>query len=412
VQGPATSLARAATGASPAPHRILFTDATQGGVLGGSLTGVIELLAHLDRSRFEPVLAFYEPKPIAAELERDGIRVHVLPPLPSGNATPRGSLQGRGLARAAFLWRVVGFRARRLVPILRRERPAIVYSSNGVVPSLAVVTAAAWCGIPIVAHFKGISHVPPEGRFMSRWVHTAICMTDEIADHIRAQGIRAGRFVTIFDGIDYAASASGGGAAVRRELGVPADAPLVGIVGHIQGWKGQLLAVEAVARARRRFPELRCLVVGGVHRRGAEYAERLRARVAEPDLAGHVILTGARRDVAACMDAMDVVLHASDREPFGRVLIEAMAARCPVVAPREGGPCVIVADGETGLLVPPRDPDAFAAAIEQLLADPARRGAMGRAGRARVEAVFGIREHARAIEGVFDDVLGARVPAA
>src|SRR5262249_59627020 len=145
------------------------------------------------------------------------------------------------------------------------------------------------------------------------------------------------------------------------------------IVGHLQEWKGQLLVAEAVARARRRLPELRCLIVGGIHRLGAEYGERLKERVAAPDLAGHVLLTGARGGVAACMDAADLVLPASSREPFGRVLLEAMAAGRAVIAPREGGPREIVVDGKTGVLVPPRDPDAPAAAMVALLEDPARR---------------------------------------
>jgi glycosyltransferase involved in cell wall biosynthesis len=233
-------------------------------------------------------------------------------------------------------------------------------------------------------------------------------MTDEIAEHYRARQVHTRRFVTIYDGIEPARFVAGGGAEIRREFGIPAEAPLVGIVGHVQEWKGQLLVAEAVARARRELPELRCLIVGGTHRFGAAYAERLRARIGEPDLAGHVVLTGARRDIAACMDAMDVVIHASNREPFGRVLLEAMAVGRPVIAPREGGPTEIVADGESGLLVPPRDPDALANAIVTLLRDPARRSAMGRAARLRVAAVFAIQDHARAVERVFDEILAAR----
>src|SRR5262245_35444054 len=103
------------------PHRILFTDATQGGVLGGSLTGVLQLLAHLDRARFEPVFVLFAPKPIAAELEAEGIRVHVLPP-PRPPVAYRGSRPRRALAKAVNLWRVVGSRARQLVQILGRER--------------------------------------------------------------------------------------------------------------------------------------------------------------------------------------------------------------------------------------------------------------------------------------------------
>jgi D-inositol-3-phosphate glycosyltransferase len=109
---------------------------------------------------------------------------------------------------------------------------------------------------------------------------------------------------------------------------------------------------------------------------------------------------------------MDVVIHASNREPFGRVLLEAMAAGRPVIAPREGGPLEIVVDGETGVLVPPRDPDALATTMVALLNDPARRAAMARAARTRAAAVFDIRGHAQAIEAVFDDVLSrGRAPA-
>jgi len=269
--------------------------------------------------------------------------------------------------------------------------------------------AARRCRIPVVCHEKGFERVGPLERLTSRWIEACICMTEEIEAHCRARHLRARRLLTIYDGIDTAAFAPGGGAAVRRELGIPPDAPLAGIVGHIQDWKGQHLVVEAVARARARFPELRCLLVGGVHRRGAEYAERIHERIARPDLAGHVVLTGARHDVPACLDAMDVVIHASVvAEPFGRVLIEAMAIGRPVIAPREGGPLLIVVDGETGLLVPPRDAGALADALLALLADPARRAAMGRAGRARVDAVFDIRHHVRAMEALFDEVLARR----
>ena len=257
---------------------------------------------------------------------------------------------------------------------------------------------------PVICHFKGFRRVGPVDRFCSRWIDTAIGMTDEIGEHYRSRRIRARRFVTIYDGIDVARFASGGGPAVRRELGIPADAPLVVIVGHVQDWKGQLLVVEAVARARRRIPELHCLVVGGIHRLGAEYAERLKERVAAPDLAGHVFLTGARRDIAACMDATDVVVHASNREPFGRVLLEAMAASRAVIAPREGGPREIVVDGDTGVLVPPRDVGRARDGDRLAARGSSRRTAMARA--ARVPCRRGVRhqrQHARAVEAVLDD---------
>jgi glycosyltransferase involved in cell wall biosynthesis len=390
-------------------RRILFVEASTGGVVGGSLTGILQLIAHLDRARWTPSLALFEAKGITT----NGAPVHVLPPLPRpGGAPERGPL-GRALQRARNLYTVVGPRARALAALYRRERPDLIYLANGFRANLDGVVAAARANLPVVCHEKGFEPVGPVERLASRWIDACICMTDEIADHCRARALRAQRLLTIYDGIDCAAFAPGGGAAVRREFGIPAGAPVTGIVGHLQEWKGQHLVLEAVARARRRFPELRCLVVGGVHRRGAEYAARLRERISAPDLVGHVILTGARDDVAACLDAMDVVVHASVvAEPFGRVLIEAMALGRAVIAPREGGPLAIVRDGETGLLVPPRDPAALGDALTSLLADPSCRAAMGRAGRARVDAVFDISHHVRAMEALFDEILARRPPPA
>jgi glycosyltransferase involved in cell wall biosynthesis len=212
----------------------------------------------------------------------------------------------------------------------------------------------------------------------------------------------------VYDGIDCADFQPGGGAAVRAELGIAPAAPVVGLVGHIQEWKGQRLVVEAVARVRARWPELRCLLVGGVHRQGDTYATALRERIAELGLTQSVVLTGERADVAACLDAMDVAIHASIKpEPFGRVMIEAMALGRPLIAPREGGPLAIVDDGVTGLLVEPRDAEALAVAIDALIGDTARRRAMGAAARRRVDEVFDLRHHVRAIETIFDELLGA-----
>jgi glycosyltransferase involved in cell wall biosynthesis len=401
---------RTAPSRDTAPHRVLFLESSVGGgVIGGSLTGILELIPHLDRGRWEPALVLAEPKPA---LQLPGVAVHVLTPRRGSGGVDRGALPVRVLRRASEVFGIVLPRMRELLAVLRRDRPAMLYLASGLTSNLAGAIAAGRCGIPVICHFKGFRRVGPVDRFCSRWIDTAITMTDEIGEHYRARGIRARRFGTIYDGIDVARFVTGGGAALRRELGIPAGAPCVGIVAHVQAWKGQLLVAEAVARARRSLPALRCLIVGGVHRLGAEYAARLKERVAAPDLAGHVLLTGARHDVAACMDAMDVVIHASTREPFGRVLLEAMAASRPVIAPREGGPLEIVVDGQTGVLVAPRDPAALAAAMVALLNDPARRAVMARAARTRVAATFDIRQHAQAIEAVFDDVLSrGRAPA-
>src|SRR5512143_705174 len=112
----------------------------------------------MDRARFTLVLVLFEHKPIVGELEARGIRVHVLPEPRSAALAYRGSSLRRAVTKAANLWRIDGFRARALLPLLAREQSAIVYCSNGVVPSLPVVAAAALRGIPLICHFKGLTH--------------------------------------------------------------------------------------------------------------------------------------------------------------------------------------------------------------------------------------------------------------
>jgi glycosyltransferase involved in cell wall biosynthesis len=403
---PDGSPAAAAAAATSTPRRILFVEASQGGVVGGSLTGILHLISCLDRRRYAPALALFEPKDITHLLAAWEVPLHTLPPPPMWNPAHGRLRVSRALVRLGDLLRVVGPRVRALVPLFRREQPALVYLANGLTSQLDGVIAAAISGFPVLCHEKGFRRVGPVERLMSRRVDVCVGISAVVTRHYRRLGVHPRRFLTIYDGINCDEFQPGGGDAVRREFGIPAGAPLVGVVGHIQGWKGQLLAVEALARARAKCPDLRCLIVGGVHRTGTAYAAEIRERVAALGLGAHVLFTGARRDVAACMGAMDVVVHSSvTPEPFGRVLIEAMALGRPLIAPREGGPLELVVDGESGLLVPPRDPDALADAIVQLLADPERRRAMGRAARARVDAAFDIRHHVRAMEALFEEIL-------
>ena len=378
-------------------QRILFVEASVGGVLGGSLTGILHLMRRMDRRRFAPELVLYERKATAI----DGLAVHLLPPLPVPPLDGARSRGARALLRVRELARVVLPRARALVRVFRQIRPDLVYLANGVTTNLDGVIAAAWCGLPVLCHEKGLRRMGPIERLASRWVVTSVGMTEEVTSHLRQHGATPGRFVTVYDGIDCEEFRAGGGDAVRAELGISPGEPVAGMVGNLLDWKGQHLFVDAIARARRAIPGLRGLIVGGVHRHGAAYAEQVRASIERAGLVDAVLLTGARRDVPACMSAMDVVVHYSTRrEPFGRVVIEAMALGRPLIAPREGGPREAVVDGESGLLVAPRDPEALAAGLVSLFLSPARREAMGRAARARVEAVFDIRHHVRTMEAL------------
>lgn len=169
----------------------------------------------------------------------------------------------------------------------------------------------------------------------------------------------------------------------RRTLGLPTQGPLVGIIGRLQRWKGIHVFVEAMAKIRDVHPDVHGVIVGGPHRLEMEYAGEVNRLIEARGLGDHVTVTGHQENVPEWMQAMDVVVHASDCEPFGMVIVEAMALGKPVVAGAAGGPQEIVTDGENGLLAAYEDAEQMAQQVMRYLHDGALRHRVGRAARRR-----------------------------
>jgi glycosyltransferase involved in cell wall biosynthesis len=192
-----------------------------------------------------------------------------------------------------------------------------------------------------------------------------------------------------------------GAAAVRRGLGIPAAAPVVGQVAVFRRQKRLDLWLRAAQRIAEEVPDAHFLLVGD----GPLRAE-VEAEVAALGLAGRVHLPGLQPEVGPYLSAMDLLLISSDFEGLPLVLLEAMALRVAVVATAVGGVAGAVADGETGVLVPPGNPGALAEAAIALLRQPARRRAMGEAARRRAEHRFSTGRMQEELEEVYDRVLG------
>jgi glycosyltransferase involved in cell wall biosynthesis len=176
---------------------------------------------------------------------------------------------------------------------------------------------------------------------------------------------------------------------IPAHLELPRDTPVVGIVGRLQPWKGQDRLLEAHAILRERGEQLHTLIVGGdSYGRSPRYAGSLPDLVSRLGLAGEVTLTGEVVDAGPYVEHMDVLVNASDPEPFGIVLLEAMARGVPVVAVDAGGPAEFVEHGRSGWLASSGEPHALADALQPLLRSAELRERVGKAGRQRYLAHF------------------------
>ncbi len=178
-------------------------------------------------------------------------------------------------------------------------------------------------------------------------------------------------------------SGQGSTAELKQKLGFDPSRPLVGIVGRLQHWKGMHVYLRAMSQVTKTFPEVQGVIVGGVHDQEPGYLQMLEKVRAEEGLTDVVRMVGKQSNVPDWMGAMDVVVHASQREPFGIVVVEAMALGKVVVATGPGGPEEIINDGKDGLLVPWNEPDALADAILRLLQNPDFAAAMAANARER-----------------------------
>jgi glycosyltransferase involved in cell wall biosynthesis len=172
---------------------------------------------------------------------------------------------------------------------------------------------------------------------------------------------------------------------VRRRFGIAAEALVFGTVANLFARKGYEVMLRALPMILKSLPAVHYLIVGSGD---AAYEARLRRLVRNLGLENHVHFAGFQESVFPCLAAMDVYVHPALMEGFGIAVLEAMALRKPVVATTTGGLPEIVQDGETGLLVPPDDPDALTKVISLLLRDSAHRMALGEAGRVRVATCF------------------------
>jgi glycosyltransferase involved in cell wall biosynthesis len=188
----------------------------------------------------------------------------------------------------------------------------------------------------------------------------------------------------------------------RRQLGLPPRGPLIGIVGRLQRWKGMHYLIEAMPAVLRDHPDAHCVIVGGKHEYEPNYPDSLRRQVAEADLQRHITFAGMQHNIPTWMQAMDVIVHASDKEPFGIVVVEAMAMAKPVAATNTAGPAEIISHGIDGWLWTPGDARSLSSAILKLLGDRDLRQAIGHAARHKA-AAFSSRTFARrVVQSVFD----------
>jgi L-malate glycosyltransferase len=252
----------------------------------------------------------------------------------------------------------------------------------------------------------------PKHRLFYRWLASIYDQVQVVSNEVGAYAIREDgldpkRVHTIYNGIEPELFVEGAAPLVPREslgVGSPGEATqLILSVGNLRRVKGFDTLLEAAALVCRQFPSAYFVVAGNPHE--PDFHQELLTRRAALDLDRNVIFLGKRTDIASLLATADVFLLPSRSEGLSNALLEAMASRLPVVATRVGGNPEVVSEGESGYLVEAEDAPAMAARLMDLLAHPERSKAMGRKGRAIVEARFTVDTMVARMVAAYDALL-------
>lgn len=350
----------------------------------------------LSKSEFDVTVAFGRGYPMDSEF--GGLGVTVVPLSLSRSLAPWTNL--KGFAQIYRLLRDGDFdivcTACSIAGVLGRAAGWIA----GV--PCRIWTAHAYASHPHQSWLKrGIYRLVERG--MDRLTTHYVAVSESMREFgIRNRIMRPEKVSVIHNGIVIAGPPAASPWEVRAELGLRSDTLVVGTLGRLEPQKGLDVLLRAASSVRRRVRDVEFVVAGD-----GPLRERLEALSRELGLQDFVRFVGWQRDAARVLSILDVYCLSSLWEAFGLAAAEAMALEKPVVATRVDGVAEVVQDGETGVLVPPGDPEALAEGLVTLLTDAGLRRRMGVAGRRRVETRFTVPEMVRRYEGLFRELAAA-----
>ncbi|MGQ9584815.1 MAG: glycosyltransferase family 4 protein [Anaerolineae bacterium] len=385
------------------PWRVLYLDHADW--MGGAEQSLLLLLQHLDPAQVEPLLVCTGGSPLEQAARTAGVPVAEV---------PFGPLRGRRNPAA-----LVGQLARGSASLVRLARSfrADCIHTNVARASAYGALVALRTGIPLVWHVRDVHDTrrPDEWLFvqgLARLARGIVCASGATARPLPR--FAAPKVFRVPNGLDVPRFDPGRvrRQAVRDSWGVRPDQVLVGTVGWLAPWKQTEHFLQVAEQVTVPCPQARFVVVGeAASPRYAAHVARLKEWARER-LGGRVQFVGPQEDVPGVMAALDILVHTARAEPFGRVLLEAMALERPVVAYADGGVPEVVLHGETGLLARPGDVAGLSQLVQHLIREPAERRRLGQAGRRRVLQEFTAEAMARRMEQVYEAVLGAPEPLA
>ena len=368
-------------------RRILYVHGI--GAIGGAERDLIALLKTLDRHKWEPHVVCPGTGPFRDQLQALAVPTHAL------TLPPWRKLLSFFQRRSAV---------RRLGTLVGQLGPAMIHVNDiWWVPHTLRAVRYNPTPLPIVAHVRQEIEPAKVRRYGLDRVDAVVAISRQIEESLIAGGVSASRVRTLYSGIDLSKNQPvPDGQVIRQMIGAPNGAILLGTIANLFPRKGYEVMLRALPAIIRAVPAVQYVIVGSDE---SGYADRLKRLAQELKIADRVHMVGFQDPVQPFLAALDLYVHPALMEGFGIAVVEAMAMGKAVVATTTGGLPEVVAQGETGLLVPPGDVESLAVTVISLLEDKVSRERMGRNGMVRAQERFSLAASVVQMEQLYGEVL-------
>lgn len=380
---------------------VFFIEQACDGTVGGSHTCLYNLVNNLDRDKYKVWVGFYQYNSYVDKLRGIGVDVLLL----QRNAL----VGGNTLIRKIRNWYRLIYKHRvELHEILSSHRIDLVVLNNSIAGGKDYVHVCNRYNVPLIAYERGFFQYKRSDISLSHRINASIAVSCAI-QHNMLQQKYSGNTSVIYDGIatnTESPNKISNNVDIKKKFGIPDNSIVIGIIGNIREWKGQKYFVKAFMSLGEKYCNLYGLVIGGHGPEDIEYVNCIKNIAKGSDVGERLIFSGFRDDVPELLKVFNVFIHASvEPEPFGMVILEAMFHKVPVIATNFGGPVESLANGECGILVPPRDEQAIIDGVEKYLSNPLFRAEIVNRAYKRVESEFDLRKTVDLVDDLFQDVV-------
>ncbi len=377
---------------SSAKFKILYVSGTA--CIGGGEVSLISLLKGLNKRLFHPIVILPSAGPLESELKKLGIETRYCPVIE--------------FSKRRIVFFVIDLL--KLAALIDRESIDLVHA-NSIYTSELSWFAASSRGVPCICHVRDLAPVLGAGKIRSftfRKMSRVIAISEAVkSDLIQKLKIPEKKIIRIYNGVDTEEFNPGiSGEDFRREFNLNFS-KLVGMAGRFSPEKGQEFFLRTAAEIIKEYKDVHFIVIGGADLGSRTFKQAMMRLSDDLGLQNRIIFTGFRDDFPRVMAALDIAVVPSAAEPFGRVIIEAMAAGVPVVATNSGAAPEIISK-EAGMLVEPNNVEELKKAIIKLLSDVRQSKHMGEEGRKLILEKFDVRRHVSAMEELYHEILSRR----